>query len=148
MIYNRCHDLEDDITSTIWIEVKLPKNKPILDSSIYRQWSLPKSLNIPNSNNIYNQTTRWQSVINKWQKVHNENKEIIIMTDDNMDHNNQNFNNSYKISNIKEITHNFLTNNNYTIHNETNTYYINQTPISCIDHIYSNCPQKVNHVTT
>ena len=42
IIYNRRHDLEDDITSTIWIEVKLPKNKPILVSSIYRQWSLPK----------------------------------------------------------------------------------------------------------
>ena len=28
IIYNRRHDLEDDITSTIWIEVKLPKNKP------------------------------------------------------------------------------------------------------------------------
>ena len=48
-----------------------------------------------------------------------------FMTDDNMDHNNQNFNNSYKISNIKEITHKFLKNNNYTIHNETNTYHIN-----------------------
>ena len=70
------------------------------------------------------------------------------MTDDNMDHNNHNFNNTYKISNIKEITNTFITNNNYTIHNETNTYFINQTPISCIDHIYSNCPQKVTHVTT
>ena len=42
IIYNRHHDLEDDTTSTIWIEVKFPKNKPILVSSIYRQWSLPK----------------------------------------------------------------------------------------------------------
>ena len=35
IIYNRRYDLEDDITSTIWIEVKLPKNKPILISPIY-----------------------------------------------------------------------------------------------------------------
>ena len=69
------------------------------------------------------------------------------MTDKTMDHHNQNLNNSYKISNIKELTHQFLTNNNYTIHNDANTYHINQTPISCIDHIYSNCPQKVTHVT-
>ena len=125
IIYNRRYDLEDDITSTIWIEVKLPKNKPILISSIYCQWSLPKSLNIPNSNNIFNQTSRWQSVLNKWQQAHKENKEIIIMTDDNMDHNNHNFNNNYEITNIKDITNNLLTNNNYTTHNETNTYFIN-----------------------
>merc|ERR1712240_590477 len=28
------------------------------------------------------------------------------------------------------------------------TYYVNQTPISCIDHIYSNCPEKLTHITT
>ena len=44
------------------------------------------------------------------------------MIDDNMDHNNINFNNTYKINNIKELTYNFITNNNYTIHNDTNTY--------------------------
>merc|ERR1712243_513496 len=115
IIYNRCHDLEDNITSTIRIEVKLPKNKRILVSAIYHQWSLPKILNIINSNNIHNQTLPWHTVLNKWQKAHSKNKEIIVMTDDNMDHNNQNFNNSYKISNIKEITHKFLTDNNYTI---------------------------------
>lgn len=65
-----------------------------------------------------------------------------------MDHNYTNFNITYKISNIKEVTGTFLTNNNYTVHNENNTYYINQNPISCIDHIYSNCPHKVTHVTT
>ena len=56
IIYNRRHDLEDEITSTIWLEVKLPQSKPILISSIYRQWSLPKILGITNSNNIHNQT--------------------------------------------------------------------------------------------
>ena len=64
------------------------------------------------------------------------------MTDDNMDHNNQNFNNSYKISNIKEITQNFLTKNNYTIHNETNTYYINQTPYNAVTTYIQTAPKK------
>ena len=62
------------------------------------------------------------------------------MTDDNMDHNNHNFNNNYKITNIKDKTYTFLSNNNYTTHNQTNTYFINQNPISCIDHIYSKYP--------
>ena len=101
IIYNRRYKLEDDITSTIWIEVKLPKNKPILISSIYRKRSLPNILNINNSNNNTNQLNRWQKVMDKWEIANKENKEKIIMTDDNMDHNNINFNNMYKISNIK-----------------------------------------------
>ena len=61
-------------------------------SSIYCQWSLPKTLNIQNSNNIHNQTERWESVLKKWEIANEENKEIIVMTDDNMDHDNHNFN--------------------------------------------------------
>ena len=83
-----------------------------------------------------------------WQKASNEKKEVIVMTDDNIDHNNNNFNTSYKTTNIKYITSKFLDDNNYTTHNESNTYFVSQYPISCIDHIYSNCPQKVTHVTT
>ena len=57
IIYTCHYDLEDEITSTIWLEVKLPQGKPILISSLYRQWSLPKILGITNSNNIHSQTT-------------------------------------------------------------------------------------------
>merc|ERR1712177_140559 len=54
LVHKRRSDLENDDTSTVWIELKLPKSKPMLISSIYRQWSLPKNFGIPNSNNIYN----------------------------------------------------------------------------------------------
>merc|ERR1711867_38221 len=138
----------DDITSTIWLELKIPEGKTILISSIYRQWSLPKALGIHKSYNSHNQTLRWKSVISQWQKAYKENKEIIILTDDNMDHNNNTFNNNYKINNIKDMTIEFLNNNNYTTHNDENMYYVKQKPISCIDHIYSNCPQKITKVTT
>ena len=76
---------------------KTPQSKPILISSIYRQWSLPQVLGVNNSNNINNQTTRWKSVIAQWHKAHKENKEIIVMTDNNMDHNNTNFDNTNMI---------------------------------------------------
>ena len=58
-----------------------------------------------------------------------------------MDHNNYNFNINYNITNIIDITQQFLSSNNYTTHNTDQTFYINQEPISCIDHIYSNTPQ-------
>merc|ERR1712115_97113 len=105
-------------------------------------------LGIHKNNNSHNQTLRWKSVISQWQKAHKENKEIIILTDDNMDHNNNTFNNNYRITNIKDMTIEFLNNNNYTTHNNENTYYVKQKPISCIDQIYSNYPQKITNVTT
>merc|ERR1712240_32367 len=70
------------------------------------------------------------------------------MTDNNMDHNNTYLNNNHKITNIIEIAHYFLSNNSYTTHNKASTSFINQDPISCINHIYSNIPHKVTHVTT
>merc|ERR1712240_503900 len=63
IIYKRRTDLEDQDTSTVWIEIKIPKNKPFLLASIYRQWSLPQILNTKNSNDIQNQTERWEKVL-------------------------------------------------------------------------------------
>ena len=120
----------------------------MLIASIYRQWSLPKALGIPNSNNSHNQVVQWKSVLTQWQKAHKENKKIIVLTNDNMDHNNSTFNTNYKINKIKDMTNEFLSDNNYTTHNDADTYHIKQKPISCIDHIYSNCPQKITNVTT
>ena len=106
IIYKRRTDLEDQDTSTVWIEIKLPKNKPILLASIYRQWSLPQVLNIKNSNNIQNKTERWEKVLGKWEKAIKEQKEVIISMDNNMDHDNDNYNNIFQIRTIKKEQHN------------------------------------------
>ena len=148
IIYKRRTDLEDETTSTIWIELKLPKNKPILVASIYRQWSLPQMLNIKDSHGITQQKERWDKVLDKWQQAISEKKEVIVMADDNMDFDNENYNNRYRIKAIKEKTAQFITEHNITTHNNEPTYFVNQTPTSCIDHIYSNCPQKLTHITT
>ena len=77
VIYKRREDLEDDISSTIWIEVRVPKSKPVLISSIYRQWSLPKCLGVPNSNSIPNQTECWNMVLNKCKKANNKKGKLL-----------------------------------------------------------------------
>merc|ERR1712243_335523 len=66
IIYKRRTDLEDQETSTIWIKITIPKNKPILIASIYRKWLLPQILNIKNSNSIIRHTERWEKVLGKW----------------------------------------------------------------------------------
>merc|ERR1712240_1009178 len=112
------------------------------------QWSLPQILNIKNSNSIQNQTDRWEKVLGKWENAIKEKKEVIGLIDDNMDINNENYNNNYKIVTIRERTTQFLSENNITTHNKDPTFFIKQTPTSCLDHIYSNCLQKLTHITT
>merc|ERR1711873_370813 len=148
LIYKRREDLEDNTTSTIWIELKLPKNKPVLVASIYRQWSLPQILNIKDSHGIIQQTERWDNVLDKWQQAISEKKEVIVMADDNMDFDNENYNNRYRIKAIKEKTMQFITEHNITTHNKEPTYFVNQTPTSCIGCRCTNCPQKLTHITT
>merc|ERR1712240_944761 len=110
--------------------------------------SLPQILNIKDSHGLIQQTERWDNVLDKWQQAILEKKEVIVMADDNMDFDNENYNNRYRIKAIKEKTTQFLTDNNITVHNKEPTYFVNQTPTSCIDHISSNCPQKITHITT
>merc|ERR1712240_964750 len=110
--------------------------------------SLPQILNIKDSHGLIQQTERWDNVLDKWQQAILEKKEVIVMADDNMDFDNENYNNRYRIKSIKEKTTQFITDNNITVHNKEPTYFVNQTPTSCIDHIHSNCPQKITHITT
>ena len=74
LVYDRRQDLEDDTTSTVWIELKIPNQNNVLISSIYRQWTLPKALGILKSNNMHNQHNRWTMVFNQWTKAHKEKK--------------------------------------------------------------------------
>ena len=97
--YKRRHDLELDFTSTIWIEVNIPKSKPALFMGGYRQWRLPSILNIPKSNSTKCQLERYEPILENWQKAILEQKDIIILMDDNIDTvKNNNHNNKYKTS--------------------------------------------------
>ena len=121
--YIRRKDLENDINSTIWIELSIPKSKPLLLASVYRQWSVPKVLNIQNSNSHNNQIERWEKFLKNWDVALKENKQIVVLTDDNMDFGNMVFNNRYCVGKLCELTYNFIFNSNITIHNNKNTFF-------------------------
>ena len=83
--YKRRLDLEDEITSTIWIEITIPKSKPLLIMAGYRQWTLLKEMNMGRKDHHTEQLTRLNILLSKWKKALNENKDTIIMMDDNID---------------------------------------------------------------
>ena len=147
--YKRRHDLEDTITSTIWIEISIPKSKSMLVMGGYRQWTIPKYFNIIKSKSITNQMNRWLLLLDKWKTALKENKDTIVMMDDNIDSTyNSSHNLTYKLKPLKDALKNLLVNNNLIVHNNKITHYSTIYPNSCIDHIYSNCFNKISNSTT
>ena len=65
--YKRRFDLEDILTSSIWIEIRIPNSKPLLIMGGYRQWTVPKFFNIIKSKAINKQMDRLLLLVNKWK---------------------------------------------------------------------------------
>ena len=60
-------------------------------------------------------------MLEKWGNAIGEKKDTIVVTDDNMDHDNVSYNNRYRVSNIRHMTMDFFANNDITTHNNEYT---------------------------
>ena len=65
--YSRRSDLEIFNQAIIWVEIPLKNTPNLLIAGGYRQWKLPKEVNIPNSNSPKNQKGRWDDFLTKYQ---------------------------------------------------------------------------------
>ena len=83
--YIRRHELEDTNICDIVIEIKSKGNKPIIILGSYREWQKPKPGNQPNSKTLKNQLQRFTVTMKLWETLSAENKDLIILTDDNID---------------------------------------------------------------
>lgn len=147
--YSRRYDLENDFTCTIWIEIYIPNCKPILLMGGYRQWKLLKIMNVSKSGSNNQQFNRYKNIIEMWEKAMYENKETIVLMDDNIDSNpNSSHNKSYNLKKIYDILQSLINKHDVTQHNNKMTRFATHQPPSCIDHIYSNCPNKISNVKT
>ena len=143
--YKHILDLEHKYLSIIWVEIKLAKNKGLLCMSGYRQWQLMKELNTNDAGSINNQCLRYQNIINSCNNALKENKDMIILMDDNIDTLKNNTKTlDYQYRDLKNIRDNFITEKNITIHNEKPTFF-RPNMISCIDHIYRYCTTKISN---
>ena len=90
----------------------------------------------------------YQIFSNQIQKVHNEGKEFIILTDENLNSLDDVGNSSYcrniELKNIRDYN---IINYDLTYHNNQPTFYRKGIK-SCIDFIISNCPTKIYNVKT
>ena len=149
IMYKRRGDLEANDTSTIWVEIKLPQHKPFLVMGGYRQWRTPAKMGIKNSVSTKNQIRRYRSILENWTRASLEGKDIIIMMDDNVDTlPNTEHNKKFKVSSIYNMHQEHLHSTNFCQHNHKPTRYVSHQTPTCIDHIYSNCVNKIVHPET
>lgn len=143
--YTRRLDLERPFLAMIICDIKINKTSKITVIAHYRQWSIPKELlNIT----IDSQINRYNTTIEIFENILKTNKnDIIIVGDDNIDTlNSNNFHNTFKNHELKDIRDNFLINNNLVSHHNKPTFF-RKGKQSCLDHLYTNCPSKVKNVT-
>ena len=149
IVYKRRLDLEDVITSTIWIEILVPKSKSILLMGGYRQWTLHDYFKVINSKSNKNQMDRWTLLIDKWDKALDEKKDTIVLIDDNIDSLfNSSHNHTFKLKHLYDKLLSLIVKQNLIVHNNKITHYSQYYPNSCIDHIYSNCANKISNSNT
>ena len=81
MHYKRRRDLESTGTSTVWLQLSYPGKRPILFQAIYRQF---QRLGRKGSINPSQQHSRWDTILSKWEKAMEEDRELITMGDFNL----------------------------------------------------------------
>ena len=139
------HDLMNDCFSSIWLELGLPRQKKILVCNVYREWQyLGQEGN--NSGTVDAQLQRWISFIDQWEKAISEEKEIHCLGDFNLNWLNWDSPSTSTLNSLKiqlfdrVIPHGFA----QLVTTVTRTWK-GQEP-SCLDHHYTNHPEKVSNV--
>ena len=120
--YKQRKDLEDHVTSTIWIEFEMQKGSCLIMGG-YRQWTLPVKMRRNVTMKQDNPEFRLKLILEKIVKAKKENKDIIVMMDTNVDTSvNSTRNSKYKPKMLK-ILKDFLQKNKLTILNEEFTRF-------------------------
>ena len=131
LCYKRRYDLEQDLTCTIWIEIKTSQKKGICRSE-------------------KKQAERYGGLLQCWENALTETRDTIVLMDDNIDSSiNAKHNKMFKIAKLYQMLQNHINSNLLTCHNSNFTRYVpHQPPSPCLDHVYSNCPQNFFNVTS
>ena len=117
--YKRRYDLENKYISSIWVQINISKKKSILICSYYRQWSIPSILNINNSNSVSNQVSRYKIFSNQISLANKESRDIIILTDENIDSLDEHSTTKHlKNNELKSIRDNNIIEYSLTYHNK------------------------------
>ena len=147
--YKRTPQFESPLNSFIWIELLIPGKRPVNIGGGYRQHSLPHEMGIKNSNENCLQIQRFESILENWQNVLKLNNNTIVSMDTNVDTNPASKSHNYYLGKkLFDRFMDFIENNKLFIHNTEFTRYAPHQDPTIIDHIVSNCQNRLTNVVT
>ena len=147
-------DLELENIAAVWLEAGLPGQKSIIIFMAYRQWRL---LGQPDdrSASVCEQLARWTLFLHKWELALLEGKEVVVMMDANLDHltwgcteNLPSYHSSIRLKDLIELLFEKIMPLGVSQMVTCATRYERGQPISGLDHIYTNKPEKLSPVRT
>ena len=130
------------------MQINLSRNNSILVCSFYRQWSIPSALHISNSSSTSSQVDRCKIFSSQIDKACQESRDLIILTDENIDSLDEGSNTKYlRNIELKTIKESNIIEYSLVYHNKLPTFFRKGVK-SCVDFIISNCPSKIHNVRT
>ena len=150
----RREDLEDTRVAAVWLECGLPNQRGVLICMGYRQWRLlgqgdNASASVPA------QLSRWSIFIGKWEAALQEGKEVIVMSDTNLDHltwrNGSDLpahHSSNRLKSLVDLLFEKIIPLGVSQLISGATRFERGQPKSGLDHLYSNRPDKLSHPQT
>ena len=144
-------DLMDSSVSAVWLEVGLPNRKKILVCNIYREWGYLRQQD-KSSHTIAAQLSRWQTFLTLWERALTEDKEVIVTGDVNIDcfkwcrDDLTSTDSTYKLKPLIELLFEKIIPHGVSQHVKTATHSWPGQVDSCLDHLYTNRPDKISNV--
>ena len=137
----------NNTTSSIWLQVGLPRQKQILVCHTYREWQLPNQSD-KTSLSVAEQMARWTVFLDQWDRALHSGLEVHLLGDLNLNH--CNWRDSALPAStqtvrfrplINDLFSNILTQGVSQCVVGPTRYWSGQAP-SGLDHYYTNKPEK------
>ena len=145
------HDLMDSSVSAVWLEVGLPNRRKILVCNMYREWGYLRQQD-KSSHTIAAQLIRWKTLLNSWEKALIEDKEVIVVGDINIDSlkwcrdDLPSNDSTRKLKPLIDLLFEKIIPHGVSQHVNTATHSWAGQEGSCLDHVYTNRPDKLSLV--
>ena len=152
LVVKRRRDLEGGNVCTLWLQVGLPNKPAALVMFGYRQWQLPGP--VEGSGTLPAQLERWLVILEQWDRALKEKRETICMLDANIDFltwNKEDLPSNHSSSKLRPLTQALFTNilpQGVTQLVTCATRAERGVPITGLDHLYTNRPNKLSEVKT
>ena len=144
-------DLMSSDSSSIWVQVGLPRQKQFLVCQTYREWQL-LGQNDSSSKTIPAQLGRWATFLDQWERALQSGMEVIVCGDMNLNHldwglpKNRQSGQTRKLSSLIELLFQQILPHSVSQCVTVATRFVPGQAQTGLDHVYTNRPDKLSPV--